>query len=105
MQSAEYLGADTVVTCSTSAGGTLADTLAARLPGRFDARRGHARAPRLGRRGRHYFDAATGLRRDDVVPRSRLTDRSKETRMKKSPDPIALAAAALAPPCPPRRRR
>jgi sn-glycerol 3-phosphate transport system ATP-binding protein len=67
VQSAEYLGADTVVTCSTSAGGTLADTLAARLPGQHDLRAGtHVRLA-WSPADSHYFDAATNLRRDDVV--------------------------------------
>ncbi|HEX2541286.1 MAG TPA: ABC transporter ATP-binding protein [Caldimonas sp.] len=66
VQSAEYLGADTVVTCSTSAGGTLADTIAARLPGQ------HGLAPgarvRLGwsPEHTHWFDAASSRRRDDA---------------------------------------
>ncbi len=67
VQTAEYLGADTVVTCSTSAGGTLADTLAARLPGRHELDEG---APvRLGwaEADSHWFDAATNRRRDDIV--------------------------------------
>ncbi len=68
VQSAEYLGADTVVTCSTSAGGMLADTIAARVAGRFDV----AESTRLrlgwGAGDNHYFDHATGRRRDDVVP-------------------------------------
>jgi sn-glycerol 3-phosphate transport system ATP-binding protein len=66
VQSAEYLGADTVVTCSTSAGGTLADTIAARLPGQHDLAAG-ARI-RLGwaAENSHWFDAATNRRRDDV---------------------------------------
>ena len=69
VQSAEYLGADTVVTCSTSAGGMLADTVAARLPGRYDARRGHARcASAWAAEDSPLFDHATGRRRDDVVP-------------------------------------
>ncbi len=68
VQSAEYLGADTVVTCSTSAGGMLADTLAARLPGRFDVAEGTRLRLGWGVADAHYFDHATGRRRDDVVP-------------------------------------
>ena len=70
VQSAEYLGADTVVTCSTSARRHARPTpLAARLPGRFDARR-RARAVRLGwaAADSHSSTHASGLRRDDVVP-------------------------------------
>ena len=67
-QGAEYLGADTVLTCSTSAGGVLGDTIAARLPGRHALAEG---APlRLGwaAEDSHWFDHAGGLRRDDIVP-------------------------------------
>jgi len=66
VKSAEYLGADTVVTCSTSAGGTLADTIAARLPGQHDLAAG-ARV-RLGwsPEHTHWFDAETNRRREDV---------------------------------------
>jgi sn-glycerol 3-phosphate transport system ATP-binding protein len=68
VQSAEYLGADTVVTCSTSAGGMLADTLAARLPGRFDVAEGARLRLGWAAEDAHYFDHADGRRRDDVVP-------------------------------------
>ena len=75
VQSAEYLGADTVVTCTTSAAGTLGETLAARLPGRHELAEGTS--VRLGWREEdsHWFDAASGLRRSDVAAirsRSRL---------------------------------
>jgi sn-glycerol 3-phosphate transport system ATP-binding protein len=68
VQSAEYLGADTVVTCSTSIALKLSDTIAARLPGRHELREGAG--VRLGwtREDSHTFDAASGLRRDDIVP-------------------------------------
>jgi len=68
VQSAEYLGADTVVTCSTSAGGTLADTVAARLAGQHDLRAGTNVRLAWSVADSHYFDAVTNLRRDDVVP-------------------------------------
>jgi sn-glycerol 3-phosphate transport system ATP-binding protein len=68
VRSAEYLGADTVVTCSTSAFGTLADTLAARLPGRHDLAEGTRVRLAWAAGDSHHFDHATGLRRDDVVP-------------------------------------
>ena len=68
VQSAEYLGADTVVTCSTSAAGMLADTLAARLPGRFDVGEGARLRLAWAAHDAHYFDHATGRRRDDVAP-------------------------------------
>jgi ABC-type sugar transport system ATPase subunit len=66
VQSAEYLGADTVVTCSTSAGGMLADTLAARLPGRFEAAEGTRLRLGWDAADSHHFDHATGRRRDDI---------------------------------------
>ena len=68
VQGAEYLGADTVVTCKTSAGGTLADTLAARLPGRHELAEGTSLRLGWAPEDSHYFDAATNLRRDDIVP-------------------------------------
>jgi len=63
VQSAEYLGADTIVTCA--AGG---DTIAARVAGRQELREGAG--VRLGwtPEDSHTFDAATGRRRDDIVP-------------------------------------
>ena len=67
VQSAEYLGADSVVTCSTSAGGMLADTVAARLPGRFDLAEGTRLRLGWDAADSHWFDHATGVRRDDVV--------------------------------------
>ena len=83
VQSAEYLGADTVVTCSTSAEGMLADTVAARLPGRVDALAGSRVRLGWSPRDSHWFDHATGLRRDDIDPVS--TCLSKETCMNKYP--------------------
>ena len=67
VQSAEYLGADTVVTCTTSAAGTLGETLAARLPGRHELAEGTG--VRLGWRDEdsHWFDTASGLRRSDIT--------------------------------------
>src|SRR5664280_134570 len=63
VQSAEYLGADTIVTCA--AGG---DTIAARVAGRQELREGAG--VRLGwtPEDSHTFDAVTGRRRDDIVP-------------------------------------
>jgi len=65
--SAEYLGADTVVTATTSAPGTMGDTVAARLPGRHELAEGSV--VRLGwdDADTQRFDAASGLRRDDVA--------------------------------------
>jgi len=67
VQSAEYLGADTVVTCSTSATGVLADTVAARLPGRHELAAGTRVRLAWSAADSHHFDRATGRRRDDVV--------------------------------------
>jgi sn-glycerol 3-phosphate transport system ATP-binding protein len=68
VQSAEYLGADTVLTCATSAGGVLADTIAARLAGRHVLADGARVRLAWAAGDSHHFDAATGKRRDDVVP-------------------------------------
>jgi sn-glycerol 3-phosphate transport system ATP-binding protein len=62
VQSVEFLGADTVVTCAT--GG---ETVTARVPGKAvfaagAAIRVHWRPEHL-----HFFDAASGTRRDDVM--------------------------------------
>ena len=67
VQGAEYLGADTVVTCTTSIPGTVGETLAARLPGRHDLAEGTAVHLAWRPEDTHRFDATTGLRRDDVV--------------------------------------
>jgi sn-glycerol 3-phosphate transport system ATP-binding protein len=67
VQSAEYLGADTVVTCSTSAMGTLADTLAAKLPGRHELAEGTRLRLGWAPADTHTFDAASGLRRSDAA--------------------------------------
>ncbi len=61
VQSAEYFGADTIVTCTAGA-----DSIAARVPGR------HELAPDTRVRldwdanAEHFFDVATGRRRDDL---------------------------------------
>ncbi len=68
VRSTEYLGADTVVTCSTSAGGTLADTIAARWQGRHDPAEGTNVRLGWNPEDTHWFDAVTNLRRDDVAP-------------------------------------
>ena len=66
--SAEYLGADTVVTCTTSADGKLAETLAARLPGRHELAEGTPVRLGWSEADSHLFDAESGLRcRDDVA--------------------------------------
>jgi sn-glycerol 3-phosphate transport system ATP-binding protein len=65
VQSAEYLGADTVVTCTTSAGGVLADTVAARLPGKHALAEGARVRLAWSAEDSHHFDAATNQRVDD----------------------------------------
>jgi sn-glycerol 3-phosphate transport system ATP-binding protein len=66
--SAEYLGADTVVTFTTSAAGNIAETMAARLAGRHEL--AEDTPVRLGwsEADSHFFDAATGLRLRNAVP-------------------------------------
>ena len=93
VQSVEYLGADTVVTCATSAGGTLGDTLAARVPGRFEARPRDADCASAGRPA----TATTSITRPAASARrhrsrSRLID-SKETRNEQSTSRIAPRGA------------
>ncbi len=61
--SAEYFGADTIVTC-TSHG----DTIAARLAGRHELPAGSPLRLDWSPQDCHLFDAATGQRRDDVQP-------------------------------------
>ncbi len=72
VQSAEYFGADTIVTCSAqraewapdaSAGD---DTVAARVPGRLEIAAGEAVSLDWDEDAQHFFDAATGRRRDDI---------------------------------------
>ena len=61
VQSAEYLGADTIVTCTAGP-----DMIAARVPGQHDLAAG-ARIELDWQDGdQHFFDVATGKRRDDV---------------------------------------
>ncbi len=63
VQSAEYFGADTIVTCAAGA-----DTIAARLPGRRELAPGSGISLDWETGAEHYFDAATGRRRDDTRP-------------------------------------
>ncbi len=65
VQSAEYLGPDTVVTCTTSSGTTLGDTLAARLPGRHELSEGASVRLGWATEDTHAFDAASGQRVDE----------------------------------------
>jgi sn-glycerol 3-phosphate transport system ATP-binding protein len=62
VQSAEFLGADTIVTCAY--GG---ETLAARVPGKAAFPIGAAVGVHWHPENQHFFDAASGLRRDDVA--------------------------------------
>jgi sn-glycerol 3-phosphate transport system ATP-binding protein len=66
--SAEYLGADTVVTCTTSADGRIGETIAARLPGRHELDEGASVRLAWSETDSHLFDAASGLRLRDAVP-------------------------------------
>jgi sn-glycerol 3-phosphate transport system ATP-binding protein len=63
VQSAEFLGADTIVTCAY--GG---QTLAARVPGKAAFPIGAEVGVRWHPENLHFFDAASGLRRDDITP-------------------------------------
>jgi len=62
VQSAEYLGADTIVSCAFGA-----DAIAAKVPGRRELAPGTPVGLDWSAADCHFFDAATGLRRDDVV--------------------------------------
>ncbi len=62
VQSAEFLGADTIVTCAY--GG---QTLAARVPGKAAFPTGATVGVQWHPENLHFFDAASGLRRDDVA--------------------------------------
>ncbi len=62
VQSAEFLGADTIVTCAYRG-----ETLAARVPGKAAFPTGAAVGVHWHRENQHFFDAASGLRRDDVA--------------------------------------
>ncbi len=61
VQAAEYLGADTVLTCAASEG-----TIAARLSGRHELAEGARVRLAWNDADSHLFDAATGRRRDDA---------------------------------------
>ena len=61
VQSAEYFGADTIVTCLAGP-----DTIAARLPGKHPLPAGATLALDWGEEACHFFDAASGVRRDDI---------------------------------------
>ena len=65
VQSAEYLGADTVITCAYGS-----QTLMARVPGKAAYRSGAAIHVHWDQANLHFFDAASGARRDDVRPSS-----------------------------------
>jgi sn-glycerol 3-phosphate transport system ATP-binding protein len=62
VQSTEFLGADTIVSCSYDG-----QTLAARVPGKAAFPSGTRVALRWQPENLHFFDAASGLRRDDVT--------------------------------------
>src|SRR5690606_6004688 len=60
VRTAEYMGADTVLTCAAREG-----TIAARLPGRHELAEGARVELAWQDADSHFFDAATGRRRDD----------------------------------------
>jgi len=62
VQSAEYLGADTIVSCALGA-----DSIAAKVPGRRELSPGSAVGLDWSAGDCHFFDAVNGMRRDDVV--------------------------------------
>jgi sn-glycerol 3-phosphate transport system ATP-binding protein len=62
VQSSEFLGADTVVTC-----GCGNQTLTARVPGKAVFAAGDAIHASWRAEHVHVFDAASGTRRDDIV--------------------------------------
>jgi sn-glycerol 3-phosphate transport system ATP-binding protein len=68
VQSAEYLGADTVVTCTTSGDPTLAEPIAARLPGRHELPEGASVQLGWAPADTHCFDAVTGQRQPGSAP-------------------------------------
>ena len=73
VQSAEFLGADTIVSCAYSGG-----TLAARVSGKAAFPTGAAVGVHWHPENLHFFDAASGLRRDDVATSSREMPASPE---------------------------
>src|SRR5690606_11616686 len=66
VQSAEYFGADTIVTCSLPGAGPDVDTVAARVPGRLSVAAGEGVWLDWNDEDQHFFDAASGRRRDDA---------------------------------------
>ena len=71
VQTAEYFGADTIVTCQAGE-----NTIAARLPGKHHLPAGTQLALDWLEEDCHFFDAATGARRDDF----RFTDERQRAR-------------------------
>src|SRR5690606_6151545 len=61
VQSAEYFGADTIVTCALGA-----ETVAARIPGKLVLAVGSRVGLDWQDEAQHFFDAASGRRRDDI---------------------------------------
>ncbi|MCD6674267.1 MAG: ABC transporter ATP-binding protein [Burkholderiaceae bacterium] len=66
VQSAEYFGADTIVSCSLPGASANADTIAARVPGQLSIAAGERVWLDWSDDAQHFFDADTGRRRDDV---------------------------------------
>ena len=63
VQSAEYFGAHTIITCAVGA-----HSAAARVPGRHELAAGRGVRLAWDAPAQHLFDAASGRRRDDVEP-------------------------------------
>ncbi len=66
VQSAEYFGADTIVTCALPGASENVDTIAVRVPGQLPIAAGEPVWLDWDDDAQHFFDAATGRRRDDV---------------------------------------
>ena len=66
VQSAEYFGADTIVSCSLPGASQNGDTIAARVPGQLSIAAGERVWLDWSDDAQHFFDADTGRRRDDV---------------------------------------
>ena len=63
VESVEYLGADTVITCTAGHA-----TLVVRQPGRLIPNPGDRLMLAWSASAQHCFDGATGQRRDDITP-------------------------------------
>ncbi len=66
VQSVEYFGADTIVGCALPGGSPGADTIAVRVSGQLSIPAGKPAWLDWNDDAQHFFDAATGRRRDDA---------------------------------------